>query len=200
MPTTPQSERLIIRYRKIEELNLAEYNPRDITQAAIAGLRASVTKWGMIDPVIVNVRDGKDVVVGGHQRIKVAQELGWDEVPTVDVSLSPTEERALNVTLNNHHIAGHFTDSLQDLLEEIRSDMMDEIEPEEVDEFFETFRFDELVLPEPVAPGNSASTGDGTGDAFATIKVRCPQAIRDEVSIFLKGRILETSFEGVEVI
>jgi hypothetical protein len=33
----------------------------------------------------------------------------------------------------------------------------------------------------------------------ATIKITCPQDLRDEVLIFIKGKLLETSFEGVHI-
>ncbi len=34
----------------------------------------------------------------------------------------------------------------------------------------------------------------------AIIKIKCPQEIYDEVSIFIKAKLLETSFSGVEIV
>ena len=35
---------------------------------------------------------------------------------------------------------------------------------------------------------------------ISTIKVKCPQDQKEELVLFLKGKILEASFEGVEVV
>jgi len=39
-------------------------------------------------------------IIGGHQRLNVAKDLGYTEVPCAVVDLSKAEERALNVALN----------------------------------------------------------------------------------------------------
>ncbi len=194
--------RLKVRYRRISDLNLAPYNPRDITEEALNGLRESITKWGMVDPVVVNVRGGADVVVGGHQRIKVAQELGWDEVPTVDVDLGSAEEKALNVTLNNRHITGHFTDALQDLLKDIREEMAAELDEEEVGKFFESVRLDHLELPDEWSSGQGEvdKTESNLDGITATIKVQCPQENRNAVKAFLIEAISNGNIKGVQVV
>lgn len=39
-------------------------------------------------------------VIGGHQRLKVLQELGFEEVECIIVDLDKTKEKALNIALN----------------------------------------------------------------------------------------------------
>lgn len=102
---------------KLEELKPAEYNPRTITKEAFRGLEASIRRFGLVQPIVWNRRTER--VVGGHQRIEAMKALGQSEAQVVVVDLPESEEKALNVTLNNPAIAGEFTDDLQGILAEL---------------------------------------------------------------------------------
>jgi len=85
----------------INSLNPAEYNPRQISNKQYEDLKASMEKFGCVDPIIININpDRQNVVVGGHQRLRILRELGAEKVPTVSVNLSEKDERELNVRLN----------------------------------------------------------------------------------------------------
>ena len=87
----------------IEQLIFAEYNPRQLTKDQYQGLKDSITRFGLVDPVIVNKhKDRKNIIVGGHQRVKVAKDLGFKDVPCVEVSLTLDKERELNIRLNRN--------------------------------------------------------------------------------------------------
>ena len=89
--------------RKINDLVPAEYNPRQLTADQFEQIKGSIQRFGLVDPVIVNEHpDRLDIIVGGHQRVKVARELGIDEVSTVAVNLPLERERELNVRLNKN--------------------------------------------------------------------------------------------------
>jgi DNA modification methylase len=105
-----------IRTLAVSALQAAAYNPRTISDAAMAGLSASLARFGCVEPVVVNVRGGKKTIVGGHQRVKALTAAGVKEAACVVVSLSEADEKALNVTLNNPLICGEFSDALGDLI------------------------------------------------------------------------------------
>jgi ParB-like chromosome segregation protein Spo0J len=85
----------------ISSLNPAEYNPRQITNKQYLDLKSSMEKFGCVDPIIININPERlNVVVGGHQRLRILRELGAEKVPTVSVNLSEEDERELNVRLN----------------------------------------------------------------------------------------------------
>ena len=87
----------------INSLNPAEYNPRQISNKQYEDLKASMEKFGCVDPIIININpDRQNVVVGGHQRLRILRELGADKVPTVSVNLSQEDEKELNVRLNKN--------------------------------------------------------------------------------------------------
>tara|TARA_R100000152_G_scaffold18399_1_gene10194 strand:+ start:7700 stop:8284 length:585 start_codon:yes stop_codon:yes gene_type:complete len=85
------------------DLKQADYNPRQLTDKQYKDLKTSIQKFGLIDPIIVNEnKKRKDIVIGGHQRLKVALDLGHDTVPCVHLDLSIKEEKELNVRLNKN--------------------------------------------------------------------------------------------------
>lgn len=107
------------------ELNPARYNPRTISDEALSGLEHSLAKFGCVEPIIVNVRDGKNTIVGGHQRHKALIKLhGKDfKISCVVVDLNETEEKTLNLTLNNPHIQGDFIENLSEYIDQLRSEL-----------------------------------------------------------------------------
>ena len=89
--------------RNIADLIRAEYNPRELTDDQEKQLSDSLRRFGVVDPVIVNVHeDRKDIIIGGHQRSKVWQKLGNETIPTVELSLTLDQEKELNVRLNKN--------------------------------------------------------------------------------------------------
>jgi hypothetical protein len=92
----------VVQY-KIDDLIEAEYNPRELTKEQHKQISDSIKRFGIVDPVIVNThKDRKNIIVGGHQRTKVAKELGFKEMPCVEVKLDPDQERELNIRLNKN--------------------------------------------------------------------------------------------------
>ena len=134
-----------IRTFNVAELNPAEYNPRQIDDESLSGLAKSLEKFGLVEPVIINIRDGKNVIVGGHQRFKVIQQSGIAQISCVVVDLDDNDERLLNLALNNPHIQGAFIDEIsayiatlkdqipneQDILDLRLDELMGEIEAKE---------------------------------------------------------------------
>ena len=63
-------------------------------------------------------------IVGGHQRLSVAMELGYTEVPCAVVDVDKTREKALNIALNK--ITGAWDDDLlAALLGELKAEDFD---------------------------------------------------------------------------
>jgi len=113
---------MLIEKVQVSVLNNAVYNPRkDLkpTDAEYIKLKNSIEHFGYVEPIIVNKRN--NTVVGGHQRLKVLKDLGFEDVDVVYVDLDDTDEKALNIALNK--ISGDWDiDKLEDLLNEIKLD------------------------------------------------------------------------------
>lgn len=92
---------MIIESLNINELSEAEYNPRQLTDKQFSEIEKSIKKFGFVEPLVVNKNPQRmNVVVGGHQRLKVAKSLGFEEVPVYKVNLSLKKEKELNIRLN----------------------------------------------------------------------------------------------------
>ena len=90
-----------IQMRNPSELKMADYNPRQISDEELAKLANSMEAFGVVEPIVVNKFEGReDVVIGGHQRLRVALWKKHELVPTIEVNLSPDKEKALNLALN----------------------------------------------------------------------------------------------------
>jgi len=99
-----QNTNLKIHTIAISELNPAPYNPRKWSKDATEQLTKSIERFGLIDPIIANdAPNRKNVVIGGHFRLKVIKDMGYKEVPVVYVHISDeAKERELNLRLNKN--------------------------------------------------------------------------------------------------
>ncbi len=89
---------------KLAHMNPAPYNPRkDLTpqDKEWQDIEASLSDYGMVEPIIWNKRTGN--IVGGHQRYKILSSKGIDETMVSVVDLTEDEEIDLNIRLNNVH-------------------------------------------------------------------------------------------------
>ena len=101
---TKISKNLKIKYVPVDELKNYEKNPRYWSDSAKEDLRKSISKYGLVDPILCNSAKGREnVILGGHFRIHIAKELGIKEIPVVYVNVSdPGKERELVLRLNKN--------------------------------------------------------------------------------------------------
>ena len=103
MENTKKYEGLDIIEVEISQLNPAQYNPRKLSQKAYVDIRASLEKFGPVSPAVINSNsDRKNVIIGGHQRIKIWKDMGNTTYPCVYENLSINEEKELNIRLNKN--------------------------------------------------------------------------------------------------
>lgn len=105
----------------ISSLRPAAYNPRKKLKpgdAEYEKIKQSITEFGYVEPIIVNY---DMTVIGGHQRLTVLKDLGYDEVQCVVVQMDDEHKvKALNVALNK--ITGAWDEQLlADLLVDLQS-------------------------------------------------------------------------------
>lgn len=113
---------LDIRRMAIADLVPAPYNPRKQLKPgdpAYEKLAASIRTFGLVEPLVWNEITGH--IVGGHARLRILKDMGVADVPVSVVRLSPEQEKALNVILNNREAQGRFDHGkLADLLTELK--------------------------------------------------------------------------------
>lgn len=97
-PTLPDTLRLKITYRKVEDLNPYAGNARTHTDKQIAQIATSIEQFGFTNPVLIDDADG---IVAGHGRVAAARKLGLAEVPVIKLAhLSDAERRAYVIADN----------------------------------------------------------------------------------------------------
>ena len=99
---------LRIEYVPIESLRPSEYNPRKISKEAMDELKKSIQRFKLVDPFIINsAPNRRNIVIGGHMRLRAATEMGFKEVPVVYINIPDIKlEKELNLRLNRN--AGEF--------------------------------------------------------------------------------------------
>lgn len=114
---------LEIKLMALSDLKPADYNPRVELVPGMEEyekLKQSILEFGFVDPPIFNKRTGN--LVGGHQRVSVAKDLGlYEKVEVSVVDFPLNKEKLLNVALNK--IDGKWDEvKLADLLSELDDD------------------------------------------------------------------------------
>ncbi len=131
-----------IQYVPIEDLQFADYNPRAATKKEAAELKKSLERFGFVEPVVVNSDPKrKNIIIGGHFRVRTAKDLGIKEVPVHYVKISEEKkERELNLRLNKN--LGHWD---AELLVEFDENMLLDVgfESGELDAMFADLKLDE---------------------------------------------------------
>lgn len=123
----------------VMSLKPAEYNPRKKLKPGdkeYQKIKDSITEFGFADPLVVN---SDMTIIGGHQRLNVAIDLGYTEVPCAVVDVDKVREKALNIALNK--ITGSWDETmLADLLTDIQNSDFDlgktGFEPPEIEQLF----------------------------------------------------------------
>ena len=123
----------------VSVLKPAAYNPRKKLKPGdkeYEKIKKSIQEFGFADPLVVNA---DMTIIGGHQRLSVAMELGYTEVPCAVVDVDKAREKALNVALNK--ITGAWDEQmLAELLKDIEASGLDAMvtgfEPPEMEQLF----------------------------------------------------------------
>ena len=115
---------------KLDEIVPAEYNPRKISGREYSNLENSLDEFGLVDPIIVNLKNNR--IVSGHQRFDILYsndpdgeyyllelgDVGW-VIKDKDMRIKDeAHEKALNLALNR--IRGEFDiPRLNEVLDEL---------------------------------------------------------------------------------
>ncbi len=107
---------------RIDDLRPFEGNPRTISKGALENLKRSLQDDPDLfeaRPILVNRYLGREnIVIAGNMRLRAAQELGWEEVPVLKVSVPPDIEAQWNLKDNNQwgdYVAEDLAEMLADL-------------------------------------------------------------------------------------
>lgn len=90
--------KLAIKYKKPSELGVYANNSRTHSDAQVAQLVASLKEFGFTNPILI---DGTNGIIAGHGRLRAAIELGYETVPTIELSNLTEEQRRAYIIADN---------------------------------------------------------------------------------------------------
>ena len=192
-PTLPDTLRLKIIYRKVDDLIPYGQNARTHSDKQICQIAASIRQFGFVNPILVGA---DNMIIAGHGRLAAAQLIEMREVPTVRLEhLSEAERRALVIADNRlAELAGWDTDTLQVELREL--DALDLDFDLEITGF-ETAELDNFLSPpdpnddvdDEIPPADDGPPVTRAGDIWVIGEHRliCGDALKAEVLATLLG-------------
>lgn len=143
----------------LDRLRPYESNPRRHPERQLEQLAASITRFGFVDPILV---DGDAGILAGHGRLEAARRLGLERVPVIRLDhLGPDERRAVRVA---HNRLGELSTWDRDLLAGELSELSEDgsLDPEtlgfldeEVDKLL-----DEVAGEEALQVGSAGAADD----------------------------------------
>ena len=88
--------------RKLKDLKAHPKNPRQMSKEQENQLINSIEKFGLSEKLILNT---DNMVIGGHQRLRVLKKLGHTEIDCwiPDQTLDEKQVDELNIRLNRNH-------------------------------------------------------------------------------------------------
>lgn len=144
-------------YVPIDDLQFADYNPRTATAEQADQLEKNLREFGFVDPILVNsFPDRKNIIIGGHFRVRIAQKIGLTEIPVVYINI-PTlkKEKELNIRLNKNTGSWDFT-KLANFFE--NNDLIDW-----------GFKEEEFGFDTGMPVGKGSGSGQASGDPKITL-------------------------------
>ncbi|MDR0462708.1 MAG: ParB N-terminal domain-containing protein [Pseudomonadales bacterium] len=125
-----KNQKLKIEQVDISLLKSLEYNPRYWSDKQTKDLTASIKRYGLVDPLLVNGAPGREnVVLGGNFRLEIAKGLGYKTVPVIYLHIADLKkEQELSLRLNKNQ--GEFD---LELLKDFDLDMLMDVGFEDAD-------------------------------------------------------------------
>lgn len=90
----------LIKEFAVENLIVADYNPRIINENSFTKLKESILKFGIIKPLIIN--GNNNILTAGHQRTKALKNLGMKFAPVIKLqNIAKSDEIMFNLFHNS---------------------------------------------------------------------------------------------------
>ena len=101
---------------KVSEIN-ADYdsNPRVVNDSKLDALKDSLSKFGYVQPIVVNNKTNN--LISGHQRLRILKD-SHQEIEVWMVDVDEFKENAAAIALNNE-VADYDQDMLKSIIDEI---------------------------------------------------------------------------------
>lgn len=188
MEDSKKTKRIVWHLETVDINKLKPYdkNPRIITEQGLDQLAESFNEIGMCQPIVVNT---DMTILSGHARWQQLKKEKYYEISVMvpDRKLTSKQEEAVIIRMNKN-TAGQW--DFEKLANEFNIDDL-------IDWGFQKSDLGLTNWDSDIdAMGKIEENLDGIQ---GKIVITCAQDLKDEVLIYLKAKLLETSFEGVHI-
>jgi DNA modification methylase len=115
------NRQLTIRRVALDALHPDPANARLHNEANMAAIKASLARFGQVEPLVVSAATQQ--IVGGHGRLAAMRSLGWTECDVVEIDLNSIDSTALAIALNRSaELATWDEETLSKLLASLRDE------------------------------------------------------------------------------
>ena len=161
-------QELKIEYLTLDKLKPYDKNARKHQEADLSTIKASITEFGMSDPIGVWGKD--NTIVEGHGRYLACKELGIEKVPVIHLDHLTDEQRRAYALAHNK------TAEMSEWDIDLLGDELDGIFDIDMSDFgFDLIEEEE----EPTAPTERKDLSDKVGETYEVI-VECVNEIEQE--------------------
>lgn len=166
--------------RKVSDLIEYDKNPRSLTEKGLTDLKKSIQKFGLAEPIVINE---DNIIIGGHGRKKILQELGIEKVdcyvPNRQLSIKEVEELCIRL---NKNIAGVFDFDI----------LANQFEIGDLAEWgFDASDFNIDVAPKTKEEGEESKR--------ATISLECDKEELGDIVDWLNIKFKESAFKNIVI-
>lgn len=192
-------------------------NPRRVSDKKLEMLKKAIAEFGDLSCIVFNRKSGQ--LVGGHQRVKVLPpdseitirkkydqptrtgtiaegfvEIEGEEFAYREVHWTEAKEKAANIAANKGAGEWDFSQLAEWITE------LDALGFDKELTMFDDEELERLFGGWETGTESVDKAKENLDGITATIKIKCPQEIYDEVCIYIKAKLMETSFTGVEIV
>jgi ParB-like chromosome segregation protein Spo0J len=171
----------------VNELIPHPKNPNYHSFDQIERLVKIIEYQGFRNPLVV--QRGTNLVVAGNGRLQAAKKIGMEKVPVIYQEFDSEAQLYAHIVSDNAIAEWAEMDRFK-IMEEVDNLGLDDLELLGIDDF--------KMIEESKDEGDGEEPEEKKNEK-AIIKITCHQDLKDEVLIYLKAKLMETSFEGVHI-
>ena len=176
MTNNPQYQKL-----PIDSLVPNTWNTNVVPPENLEKIKASLTRFGMFRPIIVRENAGQLEIIGGYHRWTVAKEMGFEDVPVVNLGSIPDKTAKEIGLVDNGRYGEDDTLALADLLKELGAEEVSLFMPYNDAELDTIFAAQNIMLDEIGADDSDLDIEDMVTERAKTVQTH--QIMRFKVPV-----------------
>lgn len=207
---SPQEQEAVTRWVPVEDLYPNPWNVNEMTQEQFAKAKASIERFGFIDPILVRAHPwekGKWQIIDGEHRWRACKALNMTEALVLVGEYDDYEAKALSLILNEHGTPA--ASKLAGLVQEIRAaapegdefELLMPFSSQRLDELVGNIKvdYDSLSKPAPAEPSTQRQPQSRWVERVFRMPAEAAEVLDEAVDKVRAAEQLEHDWQALEV-